>query len=106
MDTKSKTKRGGFRAGGGRPKGSKSRATPEQKHTISEMAKQHAPLALRVLAEIAERGESESARVAAANALLDRGYGRPPQSVELTGDGGGPVLTRIECVIVDPAKED
>jgi hypothetical protein len=29
------------------------------------------------LVEIAERGENESARVAAANALLDRGWGKP-----------------------------
>jgi hypothetical protein len=32
--------------------------------------------ALRTLIEIAERGENESARVAAANAILDRGYGK------------------------------
>jgi hypothetical protein len=29
------------------------------------------------LIEIAERGENESARVAAANAILDRGFGKP-----------------------------
>jgi hypothetical protein len=33
--------------------------------------------ALRTLIEIAERGENESARVTAANSLLDRGYGKP-----------------------------
>ena len=30
-------------------------------------------------------------QLAAANALLDRGYGRPTQAVELTGDEGGPI---------------
>ena len=37
--------------------------------------------ALQTLAEIAERGENESARVAAANALLDRGWGKPAVSI-------------------------
>jgi hypothetical protein len=33
--------------------------------------------ALRTLIEIADHGENESARVAAANAILDRGDGKP-----------------------------
>jgi hypothetical protein len=32
-------------------------------------------------------------RVAAAEALLDRGYGRPPQAVEIAGKDGGPIIT-------------
>jgi len=30
-------------------------------------------------------------QLAAANALLDRGYGRPQQSVEMTGKDGDPI---------------
>jgi hypothetical protein len=44
---------------------------------VTELARQYAPEALAALVEIATQGESESARVAAATALLDRGYGRP-----------------------------
>ena len=44
---------------------------------VTELARQHAPEAMAALVEIAKRGKSESARVAAAIALLDRGYGRP-----------------------------
>ena len=33
------------------------------------------------------------AQLAAANALLDRGYGRPAQAVEMSGKGGGPIQT-------------
>jgi hypothetical protein len=44
---------------------------------VTELARQHAAEALAALVEIATRGKSESARVAAATALLDRGYGRP-----------------------------
>ena len=32
------------------------------------------------------------AQLAAANALLDRGYGRPHQSVEMTGKDGDPIV--------------
>jgi hypothetical protein len=32
-------------------------------------------------------------QLAAANALLDRGYGRPPQAVELMGKDGGAIQT-------------
>jgi hypothetical protein len=34
---------------------------------------------------ICETGKSESARVAAASALLDRGYGKPGQHIDVTG---------------------
>jgi hypothetical protein len=39
----------------------------------------------------------QSARVTAANALLDRGFGKPLQSMEHTGKDGGPLE------VVDPA---
>ncbi len=45
-------------------------------------------MALKVLAEIAKKGEKEASRVAAATALLDRGYGRPIQSIEMQVDEG------------------
>jgi hypothetical protein len=53
---------------GGRPKGD---------GEIRELARQHTVLALRTLKEIVDHGENESARVAAANALLDRGWDKP-----------------------------
>ncbi len=53
---------------GGRPKGH---------GDLRELARQHTPTALATLVEICQGGENESARVAAANALLDRGWGKP-----------------------------
>jgi hypothetical protein len=50
---------------------------PKADGEIRELARQHTGTALRTLIEIAERGENESARVAAANAILDRGFGKP-----------------------------
>src|SRR5450631_3407093 len=50
---------------------------------IQELARQHAPQALAALVEIATSGVSESARVAAACALLDRGYGKPVSATQI-----------------------
>jgi hypothetical protein len=47
------------------------------------LAREHSPAAIQTLAEIACKGKSESVRVTAACALLDRAYGRPAQSVEM-----------------------
>lgn len=77
---------GGKREGAGRPKGSVNATTK----TLREAARAHTQDALGVLHQIALSGESEAARVSAANSLLDRGYGKP--STVLTGDEeGGPI---------------
>lgn len=67
---------------GGRPKG-----TAE----VRELARGLGPDAIRGLAKIAKDSKAPpAARVAAWNALLDRGFGKAPQA--LTGeDGQGPV---------------
>lgn len=72
---------GGRRPGAGRKPGKVSKA----KRELAEMAKEHAAAALRTLAEIAKSGESESARVSAATAILDRTYGKPTQAVQHSG---------------------
>lgn len=60
----------------GRPKADKS---------IQALAREHTDKAIKTLAEIMRDDEATpSARVAAASAILDRGYGKPPQFV--TGD--------------------
>lgn len=76
--------RGGKREGAGRPKGQRSAATKDQIASLSEMAKMHTETALLALVEIATSGESEAVRVSAANAILDRGYGKPSQSLDHT----------------------
>ncbi len=72
--------RGGKRDGAGRPKGSSNRATVDQKMRLSQLAKEYAGSAIQALADIAENGQSETARIAAACAILDRGYGRPREA--------------------------
>lgn len=45
--------------------------------SFRSLAKAHAEEALGVLADLAKGAASESVRVSAANALLDRAYGKP-----------------------------
>lgn len=78
---------GGARPGAGRKAGKVSQA----KRELSDMAKSHAEMALQTLADIAENGESEAARVSAANGILDRAYGKAPQAMIHTGKDGGPI---------------
>jgi len=52
---------------------------PKADFAIQELARSHGPAAIETLAKIAAKGKSESAQIAAATALLDRGYGKPAQ---------------------------
>lgn len=80
--------RGGARPGAGRKPGSKQRATIEQSGTLAELAREHTQTALDTLVRVASKSESDAAAVSAANAILDRGYGKPIQQTELTGADG------------------
>lgn len=97
-------KTGGRRTGAGRPKGVQNKTTKEARATIGELARHHADEAIMTLVHVATNGQSESARVAAANALLDRGYGRPSQSMELTGSDGQDLMPKAPSgVLIVPA---
>ena len=68
---------GGSRKGAGRPAGALNRSTKEQGARLAELAKTYTELAFNTLVDVAINGSSDAARVAAANAILDRGYGKP-----------------------------
>lgn len=89
---------GGKREGAGRKPGAVSAA----KRQLAEMAKDHAEMALKVLADIASSGEGESARVSAATAILDRAYGKPSQPMLHGGDPENPLPVSIPVVFVKP----
>ena len=57
---------------------------------IRHLAREHTETAINALVHIAEKGKQESARVAAASALLDRGWGKPTQP--LSGDKDAPPI--------------
>lgn len=75
---------GGARKGAGRKPGKLS----EAKRQISEEAKELGAEALSVLAMLMRSADSESVQMGAAQAILDRGYGKPTQSTELSGPNG------------------
>jgi hypothetical protein len=88
-----KPKRGGKRPGAGRKRGVRDRATGEQRASLQDLARLDTALALATLRRVAQGSESDAAAVSAANAILDRGYGRPPQAVSHTGNIGTYDLT-------------
>ena len=60
---------------------------PKAAHDVQELARGYGPAGILKLAELAGLTDapgaaSETARIAALNALLDRGYGRPTQPLE------------------------
>jgi len=57
---------------------------------IQALARVHAPHAVERLAELVDSAD-EKVAVAAAQAILDRGYGKPRQALEVTGEDGGPL---------------
>ncbi|KQO94643.1 DUF5681 domain-containing protein [Methylobacterium sp. Leaf91] len=82
---------------GGRPKASA---------RVRDAARVHTEAALAVLVEIALEGESEAARVAAANSILDRGYGKATQPVDGDGDGGEiPVGLTVQFIRPTPLPD-
>ena len=68
---------GGKRPGAGRKLGVPNKATAE----IKEIARQYAPEAVGILANLMRKAQSEQARVAAAKEILDRGYGKATQPI-------------------------
>lgn len=68
---------------------------------IRSLARSHTETAIRTLAGIMRQDKAPAAaRVAAAQALLDRGWGKPAQPIEGTDDG--PTIRHsIEQIIVD-----
>lgn len=74
---------------------------------IRSLARSHTEAAINCLAGIMNKeGAPEAARVAAANSLLDRGWGKAAQTI--AGDPDNPlhVIQKIERVIKNPVVSD
>jgi hypothetical protein len=74
---------------------------------IRSLARSHTRTALNVLVGVMRsKDATAAAKVSAANAILDRGWGKAAQAIE-TGDGGAlELIHRIERVIVHPENSD
>jgi len=53
-----------------------------------------------------DKDATAAARVSAANAILDRGWGKTTQPLEHSSDGALELIHRIERVIVHPQNLD
>jgi hypothetical protein len=72
---------------------------------IRSLARSHTRSALNVLVGVMRsKDATAAARVSAASAILDRGWGKPKQSIESAD--GALVVHRIERVIVHPENAE
>ena len=65
---------------------------------VQELARQHAPTVIVELARLAVKAKSETARIAAIRELLDRGYGRPRQGMEVSIPAGDPIQLLLDDI--------
>jgi hypothetical protein len=74
---------------------------------IRSLARSHTRTALNVLVGVMRNTKAPApARIAAANAILDRGWGKATQAID-NGDGSAlELIHRIERVIVHPENPD
>jgi hypothetical protein len=81
MTPRNPTGKGGWKSGqSGNPSG-----RPKVVGEIRALAREHTAAALEALVEIVgSKKAPPAARVAAANAILDRGYGRPEAKIDAT----------------------
>lgn len=61
---------------------------PKENAEVVALARQHGPEAVNKLVELM-RGDDPRVASAAATAILDRGFGKPAQSVTVGGEEGG-----------------
>jgi hypothetical protein len=74
---------------------------PKALREVDALAREHTTDALKVLAEIyKDKDTPAAARVAAINSLLDRGWGKPRQGIDLAGDPENPVQQIIQVRFV------
>jgi len=70
---------------------------------IRSLARSHTRTAINALVGVMKaKDATHAARVSAATAILDRGWGRPPQALESGDNGALELIHRIERVIVSP----
>jgi hypothetical protein len=70
---------------------------------IRSLARSHTRTAIKVLVGIMRSDDATpAARVSAANAILDRGWGKAAQPLENGEDGALQLVHRIERIIVHP----
>ena len=78
---------------------------PKIDFEVRAEAKRHAQKAIDTILKLLD-SKDERVSLNAAQAILDRGYGKPAQSVEVTGSEESPLHTVIERRIVHVNAKD
>lgn len=78
---------------------------PKDDPRLREMAKAHTEAAFRVVVESLADPDKRIA-LKAAEVILDRGYGKPSQAIDLGSDPERPVVQKIVREIVRPPNPD
>jgi hypothetical protein len=74
---------------------------------IRSLARSHTRTAINALVGVMKsKDATHAARVSAATAILDRGWGRPVQAVKNGDNGALELIHKIERVIVHPENSD
>lgn len=87
------------KAGPGRPRGAPNKVT----RAMKEIAAEHGESAIAVLANVMnDESQPGAVRVTAADKLLDRGYGRPAQAVEVEAlQGAFPDTATLDAIYAE-----
>jgi hypothetical protein len=79
---------------------------PKALREVEELARQETAAAMQTLATIhRDKKAPYSARVMAANALLDRGWGKARQAVEIAGDSASPLNNSLTVCFVEAKSQ-
>lgn len=70
---------------------------PKDLKEVITLARSHTVTAINALATIAQSGESEAAVIAASEALLNRAWGKPKDTVEIDGNSKLTVIINKDC---------
>jgi len=82
---------------GGRP------GKSEAERTLEAMCREKTPEALAVVLGIMAKGDSHKVKLSAAQYIIDRGWGKAPQSLTLEG-GVNPLKTAMTVTFVLPKE--
>lgn len=76
----------------GRPRLTEQQAKDSK--AFREACRERSPHALEIIEQLAVMADRDSVRLSSAEVILAYGHGRPTQSTEVSGPGGGPITSQ------------
>ena len=80
---------------------------PKEDCAVRALAREKSTRAVQILAEIMENSRSDTARILAANSILDRAVGKPAQEIQHSGKDGEPgIVVEYKSAFADPVVRE